>query len=126
MASSHFLRLSLVSCPILLYPATSDVHNAETGVVVDADEIVKGYKAGEGYIEITDEDIDAIEVESTRTINVDQFVPRTEMDALYIDRPSYIVPDAKSDQAFGVKRCWPVGRRTGPRKGARSVVEARR
>jgi hypothetical protein len=67
MASSHFLRLSLVSCPILLYPATSDAHDAETGVVVDADEIVKGYKAGEGYIEITDEDIDAIEVESTRT-----------------------------------------------------------
>jgi hypothetical protein len=43
MAGSHFLRLSLVSCPILLYPATSDAHDGETGVVVDTDEIVKGY-----------------------------------------------------------------------------------
>src|SRR5205823_214097 len=120
-----FLRLSLVSCPILLYPATSDTEkvrfnqinkktghrikiqrvDAETGDVVDADEIVKGYKAGEGYIEITDEDFDAIEVESTRTINVDQFVPRAEIDDLYIDRPYYIVPDGEvGQQAFGVIR----------------------
>jgi DNA end-binding protein Ku len=46
--------------------------DAETGDVVDADAIVKGYRAGGGYIEITDEDLEAIEVESTRTINVDQ------------------------------------------------------
>jgi DNA end-binding protein Ku len=120
-----YLRLSLVSCPILLYPATSESEkvrfnqinkatghrikvqkvDAETGDVVEADEIVKGYKAGDGYIEITDEDLEAIEVESTRTINVDQFVPRTEIDDLYIDRPYYIVPDGEvGQQAFGVIR----------------------
>jgi DNA end-binding protein Ku len=120
-----YLRLSLVSCPILLCPATSESEkvrfnqinkatghrikmqkvDAETGDVVEADEIVKGYKAGDGYIEITDEDLEAIEVESTRTINVDQFVPRAEIDDLYIDRPYYIVPDGEvGQQAFGVIR----------------------
>src|SRR3984893_1604608 len=120
-----YLRLSLVSCPILLYPATSEsekVHfnqinkatghrikiqrvDAETGDVVEADEIVKGYKAGDGYIESTDEDLEAIEVESTRTISVDQFVPRAEIDDLYIDRPYYIVPNGEvGQQAFSVIR----------------------
>jgi hypothetical protein len=75
--------------------------DAETGEVVDADEIVKGYKAGDSYTEITDEDLEAIEVESTRTINVDQFVPRAEIDDLYIDRPYYIVPGEVGQQAFG-------------------------
>jgi non-homologous end joining protein Ku len=50
----------------------------------DADEIVKGYKAGDGYIEITGDDLDALEVESSRTINVDQFVPRAEIADLYV------------------------------------------
>jgi DNA end-binding protein Ku len=120
-----YLRLSLVSCPILLYPATSDsekIHfnqinkktghrikmqkvDAESGHVVDAEEIVKGYKSGDNYVEITDEDLEAIEVESTRTINVDQFVPRDEIDDLYIDRPYYVVPDGEVGlQAFGVIR----------------------
>jgi DNA end-binding protein Ku len=120
-----YLRLSLVSCPILLYPATSESEkvrfnqinkatghrikmqkvDAETGDVVEADEIVKGYKAGDGYIEITDEDLEAIEVESTRTISVDQFVPRAEIDDLYIDRPYYVVPNGEVGQhAFGVIR----------------------
>jgi len=120
-----YLRLSLVSCPILLYPATSDAEkirfnqinkktghrikmqkvDAETGDVVEAEEIVKGYKAGDGYIEITQEDLEAVELESTRVINVDQFVPRAEIDDLYIDRPYYIVPDGEvGQQAFGVIR----------------------
>jgi DNA end-binding protein Ku len=120
-----YLRLSLVSCPILLYPATSESEkvrfnqinkatghrikmqkvDAETGDVVEADEIVKGYKAGDGYIEITDKDLEAIEVESTRTISVDQFVPRAEIDDLYIDRPYYVVPNGEvGQQAFGVIR----------------------
>jgi DNA end-binding protein Ku len=120
-----YLRLSLVSCPILLYPATSDAEkvrfnqinkktghrikmqkvDAETGDVVEAEDIVKGYKAGDGYIEITEDDLEAVEVESTRVINVDQFVPRAEIDDLYIDRPYYIVPDGEvGQQAFGVIR----------------------
>jgi DNA end-binding protein Ku len=120
-----FLRLSLVSCPILLYPATSDAEkirfnqinkktgnrikmqrvDAETGDAVESDDIIKGYKAGEHYIEITEDDLEAIEVESTRVINVDQFVPRAEIDDLYIERPYYIVPDGQvGQQAFGVIR----------------------
>jgi DNA end-binding protein Ku len=122
-----FLRLSLVSCPILLYPATSEtekVHfhqlnkatgnrlhlqkvDAETGDIVPADEIIKGYEVGKGkgYVEVTDADLEAIDIESTRTIDIDQFVPRDEIDDLYIDRPYYIVPDGKiGQQAFAVIR----------------------
>ena len=120
-----FLRLSLVSCPILLYPATSEAEkirfnqinratghrikiqkvDAETGEPVEAEEIVKGYKSGDGYLEITDDDLEAIEVESSRTIDIDQFVPRPEIDDLYINRPYYILPDGKVGvQAFGVIR----------------------
>jgi DNA end-binding protein Ku len=121
-----YLRLSLVSCPILLYPATSEtekVHfhqlnkatgnrlhfqkvDAETGDVVSADN-VKGYEVGKGkdYVEVTDQDLEAIDIESTRTIDIDQFVPREEIDDLYIDRPYYIVPDGKvGQQAFAVIR----------------------
>ena len=122
-----YLRLSLVSCPILLYPATSEtekVHfhqinketgnrihlqkvDAETGEAVPAEDIVKGYEVGrgKGYVEVTDEDLEAIEIESTRTIDIDQFVPRDEIDDLYINRPYYIVPDGKvGQQAFAVIR----------------------
>ncbi len=122
-----YLRLSLVSCPILLYPATSEaekVHfhqlnkatgnrlhfqkvDAETGDVVSGDDVIKGYEvgAGKGYVEITDRDLEAIDIESTRTIDIDQFVPREEIDDLYIDRPYYIVPDGKvGQQAFAVIR----------------------
>lgn len=122
-----YLRLSLVSCPVLLYPATSEtekVHfhqinkatgnrihlqkvDAESGETVSAEEIVKGYEAGKGsgYIEVTDEDLQAINIESTRTIDIDQFVPRDEIDDLHIYRPYYIVPDGKvGQQAFAVIR----------------------
>lgn len=122
-----YLRLSLVSCPILLYPATSEtekVHfhqinrktgnrihfqkvDADTDKPVPAEDIVKGYEIGKGkaYVEISDEDLEAIDVESTRTIDIDQFVPRGEIDDLYVNRPYYIVPDGKvGQQAFAVIR----------------------
>jgi DNA end-binding protein Ku len=122
-----YLRLSLVSCPILLYPATSEtekVHfhqinkrtgnrihfqkvDADTGEAVPAEDIIKGYEVdkGKSYVEVTDKDLEAIDIESTRTIDVDQFVPRDEIDELYIDRPYYIVPDGKvGRQAFAVIR----------------------
>ncbi|MBV9969407.1 MAG: Ku protein [Xanthobacteraceae bacterium] len=122
-----YLRLSLVSCPVLLYPATSEaekVHfhqrnkstgnrihlqkvDAETGEPVEAEDIVKGYDIGKGNgcVEISDEDLEAIGIESTRTIDIDSFVPRDEIDDLYINRPYYIVPDGKvGQQAFAVIR----------------------
>src|SRR5215210_8634439 len=103
-----YLRLSLVSCPIALYPATSESEkvrfnqlnkntgnriryskvDAETGEEVESEDIIKGYQVSKGqYIEITDEDLEAVAVESTRTIDIDQFVPREEIDDLYNIRP---------------------------------------
>src|SRR5829696_5611665 len=101
-----YLRLSLVSCPIALYPATSESEkvrfnqlnkntgnriryskvDAETGQEVDSEDSMKGYQVSKGhYIEITDE---AVAVDSTRTIDIDQFVPREEIDDLYNIRPA--------------------------------------
>src|SRR3954452_3267053 len=111
-----YLRLSLVSCPIALYPATSESEkvrfnqlnkntgnriryskvDAETGEEVESEDIIKGYQVSKGqYIEITDEDLEAVSVESTRTIDIDQFVPREEIDDLYNIRPYFIAPEGK-------------------------------
>jgi len=109
-----FLRLSLVSCPIALFPATSDSDkirfhqlnkktgnrikmqrtDAETGKPVDYEDIVKGYEVEKGHsIEITDDELKSVEIESSRVIDIDQFVPRKEIDERYIIRPYYIAPD---------------------------------
>lgn len=114
-----YLRLSLVSCPVALYPATSESErirfnqiNRETGhriryrkvdeetdEEVDAADIIKGYQVAKGqYLEITDEDLEAVDIESTRTIDIDRFVPREEIDDLYNVRPYYLVPDDKVGQ----------------------------
>jgi DNA end-binding protein Ku len=59
-------------------------------------DIIKGYQVSKGhYIEITDEDLEAVSVESTRTIDIDQFVPREEIDDLYNIRPYFIAPEGK-------------------------------
>jgi DNA end-binding protein Ku len=121
-----YLRLSLVSCPVSLFPATSEsekvsfhqinsktgnrirYHKVDegTGEEVPAEQIVKGYEVRKGqYIEITDEELEAIALESTRTIEIDEFVPRKEIDELYNIRPYYVVPDGKVGQdAFVVIR----------------------
>jgi DNA end-binding protein Ku len=121
-----FLRMSLVTCPIALFPATSESEkvdfnqiNKKTGhriryVKVDADtgeevaneDIVKGYKAdSDSYLEITKDELENIALESTRTIDIDQFVPRAEIDDLYIVRPYYLVPDGKvGHDAYAVIR----------------------
>src|SRR5215510_1838692 len=121
-----FLRLSLVSCPIQLFPATSEREkisfnqinketgnriryrkvDEDTGEEVRPDEIVKGYQVDKGrYVEINDEEIRAIALESTKTIEIDEFVPRAEIDDLYLIRPYYIAPDGKVGQdAFAVIR----------------------
>jgi DNA end-binding protein Ku len=70
--------------------------DAETGEEVDSDDIIKGYQVSKGqYVEITDEDLEAVAVESTRTIDIDQFVPREEIDDLYNIRPYFIAPEGK-------------------------------
>jgi len=121
-----YLRLSLVSCPIALYPASSLSEkvsfnrinrktgnrlkqqnvDSETGEVVPRDDIARGYEIGKGqYLIVEDEEFEAVEVESTRTIEIDQFVPRNEIDDRYIDSPYYIAPDGQVGQdAFAVIR----------------------
>jgi DNA end-binding protein Ku len=120
-----FLRLSLVTCPIRVIPATSDTEvsfdqiNKKTGhriryVKVDAatgeqvanEDVVNGYRGDTGrYIEVTEDELDDIAPASTRTIDIEEFVPRSEIDSLYIIRPYFIVPDGKvGHDAFAVIR----------------------
>ena len=121
-----FLRLSLVTCPVALYPATSDTEkvsfnqinrktghrikyakvDADTGEEVANDDIMKGYKIDtDTYIEVTKDELDDIALELTRTIEIDEFVPKTDIDNRYLIRPYYLVPDGKvGHDAFAVIR----------------------
>jgi DNA end-binding protein Ku len=121
-----FLRLSLVTCPVALYPATSDTEkvsfnqinrktghrikyakvDADTGEEVAADDIMKGYKVDtDTYIEVTKDELDDLALESTRTIEIDEFVPKSDIDNRYLIRPYYLVPDGKvGHDAFAVIR----------------------
>ncbi|MBR0789916.1 Ku protein [Bradyrhizobium manausense] len=121
-----FLRLSLVTCPVALYPATSESEkisfnqlNRETGhcikyLKVDADtgdevqneDIVKGYEFEKGqYIEVSKEELEEIALESTRTIEIDEFVDKADIDPRYLIRPYYVRPDGKvGHDAFAVIR----------------------
>jgi Ku protein len=80
--------------------------DAETGDEVESSDIVKGYEVGKGeYIEIEPEELEAIAIESKRTIEIDEFVPKKEIDELYLNSPYYIVPDGEvGQQAFAVIR----------------------
>ena len=121
-----YLKLSLVSCPVALFPASSEREkisfnqinkktgnrikyrkvDAETGEDVDSADIIKGYEVGKGqYIEIEPEELEAIAIESKRTIEIDEFVPKKEIDELYLNSPYYLVPDGEvGQQAFAVIR----------------------
>jgi DNA end-binding protein Ku len=121
-----YLKLSLVSCPIALYAATSSSErvsfrqiNRKTGnrlrqqliddvtrEPVEAGEKGRGYEVAKNqYILIEDDEIDAVAVESNHTIEIDSFVPRAEMDERYLDSPYYLVPDDRVGQeAFAVIR----------------------
>jgi DNA end-binding protein Ku len=121
-----FLRLSLVTCPVALYPATSDTEkvsfnqinrktghrikyakvDADTGEEVAAEDIVKGYKVDtDSYIEVSKDELDDIALDSTHTIEIDEFVPKTDIDGRYLIRPYYLVPDGKvGHDAFAVIR----------------------
>jgi DNA end-binding protein Ku len=121
-----FLRLSLVTCPVALFPATSDSEkisfnqinratghrikylkvDAESGEEVAADEIMKGYKVDtDTYIEITKDELENIALDSTRTIEIDEFVPKSDIDPRYLIRPYYLVPDGKiGHDAYAVIR----------------------
>ena len=121
-----YLKLSLVTCPVALYPASSQAEKTHfhqinrktghrlrqqmidevTGKAVDKDEKSRGYEVSKGkYVEIEPEEIKAIQVESTHTLDIEKFVPVNEIDRRYFDRPYYIVPDGKAgEEAFAVIR----------------------
>ncbi|MBR0831347.1 Ku protein [Bradyrhizobium manausense] len=121
-----FLRLSLVTCPVALFPATSESEkisfnqlNRQTGhrikyLKVDADtgdevaneDIVKGYELEKGqFIEVTKEELEEIALESTRTIEIDEFVEKSDIDPRYLIRPYYVRPEGKvGHDAFAVIR----------------------
>ena len=120
------LKLSLVSCPIALYPATTSIDktrfhminketgnrlkqqmvDAETGDVVEADQKGRGYELAKGeYVEVEREELEAVQIESNRTIDIDSFVPKDEIDERYFNHPYYIAPEGKAGiDAFAVIR----------------------
>jgi len=121
-----YLRLSLVTCPIELFPATSQSEKThfhqintrtghrlrqqmvdeETGRPVDSEHKGRGYELSKGkYVEIDEDELKAIQIESTRTIDIDGFVPRSQIDKRYLDKPYYIAPNGKTGtEAFVVIR----------------------
>lgn len=121
-----YLKLSLVTCPVALFPATSDSEkisfhllnsatghrlkqqyiDAETGDIVNRDDRIKGYEVGKReYVTVSDEELAAIEIESSHTINIENFVARPEVDVVYFDRSYFIAPDDKvAEEAFAVIR----------------------
>jgi DNA end-binding protein Ku len=121
-----YLKLSLVSCSIALYPATSSSErvsfnqlnkntgnrirykkvDAETLEEVESADIVKGYPVDKNvYVQVEDEEIEALQVESTHTIEIDKFVPVEQIDSRFFDSPYYIVPnDNVGQDAFAVIR----------------------
>ncbi len=121
-----YLKLSLVSCPIALYPASSSSErvsfnrinkktgnrlkqlnvDSETGDQVEREDVGRGYEVGKGeYLQIEDDEIEKIQIESTHAIDIDSFVPKSEIDNRYLDSPYYIAPtDKVGQEAFAVIR----------------------
>lgn len=121
-----YLKLALVSCPIALYPAASSSErvsfnrinratgnrlkqlmvDAESGEPVEKEDIAKGYEVGKGeYVLVEDEELEKIRLESTHTITIDSFVPRSEVDDRYPNNCYYVAPtDKVGEEAFAVIR----------------------
>jgi len=119
-----YLRISLVSCPVRLYPASSSAekisfHNlapetmarvqmvptdSTTGKPVPRDQLLKGYEFEKGrYVILSNEELDQVQVESNRIIDVAQFVDDDDVDPLYLDSPYWLAPDGKiANETFRV------------------------
>ncbi|HEV8015676.1 MAG TPA: Ku protein [Stellaceae bacterium] len=121
---SGFLRLSLVSCPIYLSPATSErerisLHqinpktgnrikllpvDSETGDELDRADLIRGYEVEKGrYIEITKDELSTLKIESSRVLELSRFVARDDINPLYLDTPYYVYPEnAQAEEAYQV------------------------
>src|ERR1700744_3076979 len=120
------LKLSLVTCPVALYPASTQAEkthfhqintktghrlkqqmvDGQTGRIVDKEHKGRGYELSKGrYIKIEEDELEAVKLESTHTIEIDDFVGVEDIDERYLDKPYYIVPDGKvGGDAFVVIR----------------------
>jgi DNA end-binding protein Ku len=120
------LKLSLVTCPVALYPASTAAEktrfhminretgnrlkqqmvDAETGDIVEGEDKARGYELSKGkYVEVEKDELEAVQIESNHTIDIDSFVPAGEIDKRYLNHPYYIVPDGKAGvDAFAVIR----------------------
>ena len=121
-----YLKLSLVSCAVALYNATSTAErvsftslhrktgnrlkqlmvDSDTEEPVDRSDRVKGYEVSKGqYVIVEDEDLEALKIESTKLIDIESFVPQAEVDQIYIDGSYYLAPDDRvAEEAFAVIR----------------------
>ncbi|WP_054313527.1 Ku protein [Mesorhizobium sp. 1M-11] len=121
-----YLKLSLVTCSVAMTPAVSGSEqirfhtlnrktenrvqsryvDAETGKPVAEDDEAKGYEAAEGkLVVLSDKELDAVALESTRTIDIDMFVPRQSIGWIWYDRPHFLTPNDKvGEEAFAVIR----------------------
>src|SRR3569832_1493226 len=121
-----YLKLSLVSCAVALYNASSasergafntlnrktgnrlkqNLVDSVSGEPVDTADRVKGYQVSKGqYVLVEDTDLEALKIESTKTIELETFVPQAEIDQIYVDSPYYLAPDDKvAEAAFAVIR----------------------
>ena len=121
-----YLKLSLVSCPVQLFPATTTKEKVafhllhretgnrlkrklidpDTDETVEAEDQVRGYQVSKTeYVLVEDEEIESVAIESSHTIDIETFVPRSEIDEAYLDTPYYLAPDGKlGEEAFGVIR----------------------
>jgi DNA end-binding protein Ku len=117
------ITFGLVNVPVKLYAATEDhdlplhqVHNADggriryqrrcevCGRIVDFQDIDKAYDAGDRTVVLTQEDLKALPSERSREIDVVEFVPAEQVDAIRLDRSYYLEPDAKSPRAYVLMR----------------------
>src|SRR5882724_1009214 len=120
------LRLSLVTCPVALYSATTEAEtvrfnlinpqtnnrirmktvDAGTGEEVSRSDLVKGYEIAKGeYVLFAKDELDAVKLESTRIVDIEKFVPRPSIDRLYWDTPYHLVPSGKTGvEAYAVIR----------------------
>ncbi len=121
-----YLKLSLVTCPVAMTPATTDSEkvrfhsvnrktgnrirnqyvDAGTGKPVRDEDQVHGFASGEDqYVVIEDEELDSIALESTHTIDIETFVPRDSIGWIWHDKPNFLMPDDKvGEEAFAVIR----------------------
>ena len=121
-----YLKLSLVTCPVAMSPATSDSEKVRfhtlnkqtgnrvvaqyvdsvTGKSVKEENEAKGYERGENdYVLLTDEELESVELETVRTIDIEKFVPRESIEWVYLETPHYLMPNDKiGNEAFAVIR----------------------